>query len=653
LNSIAYYLRIAPDQLLVSLHSTGTEEELARLGSGQELRELLARKGIVHGIDQVALARASECIDKAENLPEPLILAVGTPPVADRDGLQLRFALHPLTLEETDENGQISQVEIFLTPLVHKGEFLTEHSPPVKHQMGKNIFGQILSYPHQRNQVFLPGENVTQDEETRQLIAADTGYPSNTATRKGSDHSLTLSIDRLIRTTSDRMQAQLCLRPAPPGHNLPNKETILHVLTEKHITFGHLPHAVEQCIDLCASEHRPRIAIIALGTLPVKGKDAWLRFEMETGPLPGKVMGNGEIDFRDRNMFIGVNKDQLIALKIPPTPGTAGRDIYGTPIAPLPGKDIAVRTMDDAALDETTGEIRALRSGVLSMVTENSVKVCSRQVVAQDVDYLTGNIISRDAVEIKGSIKTKFKVNALGDVLVGGDVEKGQLRSDSNAVIKGGVIGKLASVHARGDIDVNFVVQGRVLCGNKLILRQHASYSRLHSSGLLLCNPSSRVIASQLVAFGSISTGSVGSDMAPPSLLAAAVSPEQLHRYFELRRTSTTLAEAIDSQQRLIGLHVDSEELAELIADHKASLKQLAHFNMIFEKDGEPQDQGLSHALECTIVAKGKVFAGTEIRIGNSSMVLATTLTDVCFRLRDHIPAGASKRDIITIPNKK
>jgi len=74
---------------------------------------------------------------------------------------------------------------------------------------------------------------------------------------------------------------------------------------------------------------------------------------------------------------------------------------------------------------------------------------------------------------------------------------------------------------------------------------------------------------------------------------------------------------------------------------------------MIFEKNGEPQDQGLSHALECTIIVKSKVFAGTEIRIGNSSMVLATTLTDVCFRLRDHIPAGASKRDIIIIPNKK
>jgi hypothetical protein len=220
-------------------------------------------------------------------------------------------------------------------------------------------------------------------------------------------------------------------------------------------------------------------------------------------------------------------------------------------------------------------------------------------------------------------------------------------------VIKGGVIGKLASVHARGDIDVNFVVQGRVLCGNKLILRQHASYSRLHSSGLLLCNPSSRIIASQLVAFGSISTGSVGSDMAPPSLLAAAVSPEQLHRYFELRRTSAGQAEVVDTLQRHIGLHADSDELEELVADHRASLKQLAHFNMIFDKDREPEDQGLSHALECTIVVKGKVFSGTEIRIGNSSMVLTNTLTDVCFRLRDHIPAGASKRDIIIIPNKK
>ena len=270
------------------------------------------------------------------------------------------------------------------------------------------------------------------------------------------------------------------------------------------------------------------------------------------------------------------------------------------------------------------------------MVTENSVKVCSRQVVAQDVDYETGNIFSRDALEIKGSIKSKFKVNALGDVVVSGDVEKAQLRSDSNVVVKGGLIGKLATIRARGDVDIHFVVHGRILSGGAIVLRQNASYCRLHTTGDLHCSPSSRIISSQLVAARSITAGTIGTDIADPSLLAAAVSPEQLQRFFELRRTVAEQTEAIETRRRRIGQDATCEDFDELIETHKESRKQFDALNLILPEDQKTADHGLSHALECTIFVKGKVFAGTEIRIGNSSMILPMTMSNVSFRLQDH-----------------
>jgi uncharacterized protein (DUF342 family) len=657
-SSPAYFLCVSPDHLCASLHSTGFEDAgsaAVRLGAQEDVRSLLARAGVVHGLNQETIARAEDCVYRALPLTEPLDLARGTPPTAGRKGLLSVHVPTPLRFVETSAEGQTRQVEILLAPLVRVGETIAQTSPPTLAESGRNVFGQETSCPLPTEQTAQPGDNVVLDPETGRLTAAVVGYPSFSVSRRGATEHLALGVDRLIRVSPDRMQAVLHLKPAPSGHDLPSQNSILHMLDDEGIVFGRLPHAVQKALELCVAEQRPQNAIIALGALPVKGKDAWLRFAMEIGPLPGKLMGNGEIDFRERNMFVGVNKDQLIAVKIAPSPGTPGCDIFGEPIAPLPGADIEVRAMDEAILDEATGQIRALRSGVLSMVSENSVKVCSRHVVDNHVDYLTGNIISRDGVDVRGSIKAKFKVNALGDVLVAGDVEKGQLRSDGNVVIKGGVIGRIAAVQARGDVDVAFVVQGRVLSGKTLVLRQHASHCHLHSSGILLCQPSSRIIASHLVASGSIIAGSVGSDMAPPSLLAAAVEPEQLQRYFELQRILADQSEAIEALRRRLGHsgHAeDNEELEELIAEYESNSKQLTRLNLIVAKDRQSAHQALAHAMQCSIVVRGKIFAGTELRIGNSAMTLTASLTDVSFRLRDHVAAGANKRDIIIAPNK-
>ena len=48
---------------------------------------------------------------------------------------------------------------------------------------------------------------------------------------------------------------------------------------------------------------------------------------MDVGPVAGKLMGDGSIDFRERRMFIGVNKGELIATKVLATsPGDLIKD---------------------------------------------------------------------------------------------------------------------------------------------------------------------------------------------------------------------------------------------------------------------------------------------------------------------------------------
>lgn len=652
MSSTTYFLHISPDSLQATLYSGNGQPGDMPLLPEQTLADLLVACQIVHGLDHDALHQAEAARSHNRILEQPVLIAQGTPPKMGQKGLHPRHTPFLLRLESTD-NEQSETQELLLYPLVQAGEILADHGAPSHPETGKNIYGHEASCPYPPEQNIIEGEQTAFDEAGLHLIATVTGYPLLYTTRKAGVDHLHLGIEPLIQLTPDKMQALLCLKPAPPGYRLPDQQDIEQQLDAMKIVYGRLPRAIAQCLVECAEQRRPQMQTIALGVLPIKGKDAWLRFSLDIGPLPGKVMGNGEIDYRERNMFIGVNKDQVIAVRVPPTPGSPGRDVFGTIIAQTMGKDITVRVTDDAAYDQATGEIRAMRAGVLSLVSEGAVKVCSRQVISKDIDYTTGNIISRDALEIRGSIKPKFRVNALGDILIRGNIEKAQVRSDANVVVQTGLIGDYAVIRCRGEVDIQFVERGRIFSGGSILLRKSAYYCRLHCGGNLTSAPNARILASQLVAAGSLVVGSVGSDNAEPSLLAAAVAPEQLQKMFTLRREVAACKESVEALQRRIGPEAESEELEELQQEYDQSRKDLSRLNLITPDTNAASDQGLSHALECTIVVKGTIYAGSEIRLGNSKMILPSTVAQVCFRLREHIAPGAVHRDILTLPHKK
>ena len=654
MNLVFYHIHIPADQLSARLQDTPSSDDDLSISSGEQLHRLLLRHGIVHGLDLTAIDFAQRQIDSGKTLAEPITLAIGTPSAPGYSGLHPYFVSSTRLIDEIDALGQAQQVELQLAPLIHKGEEVAGPGPRTTAQSGMNIYGQEIPCPSPAERIIELGANIARND-SRKLVATVNGYPRYTFTggRSTGYQECRLDIDPLVEATPGHMQAILSLMPPPLGHTLPTHETILQVLDEEGIVFGHLSQAIDQCLERCAREQLPQQEVVAMGIRPLDGVDAYLRFIMEIGPLPGKIMGNGAIDFRDRNMFIGVNKDELIAVKIPPTEGTAGRDVHGTVIDPLPGKDIEVRTINDTVMNEATGEIRALRCGVLSMVTDNSVRVCSHHIVPHDVDFVTGNIISRDAVSIRGSVKPKFKVNALGDIQITGDVEKAAVRSDANVIIKGGVIGTHASVRARGDIDIGFAIRGKTQSFGKTILRKHGFYCRLHAMGDLLCKPSARILSAQLVTYGSLTTGTVGSDIATPSMLAAGIVFEQLDRYFELQRSIVEQLQTIEKLQQRKKSRAERHELEELIEAHRANQKQLACLNLAVPREQETVNTGVTHALSCTITIKGQVFAGTEIRIGNSRMILSATMGNVTFRLQEKAVNKEGLRYILALPTKR
>ncbi len=478
------------------------------------------------------------------------------------------------------------------------------------------------------------GKHTLLSDDKLSIIAAIDGYP--TVSRKSSKDIdlIMVTIIPLITLSEDRMEAVITLYPPPGDTPGPNPELIQEALDFHGVRFGVMSDQLQQLLEQLKEEKLPlKDKPIARGLLPMNGKDSFLRFNIEVGPLPGKLLGNGKIDFRERKMFVGVAEGQVIATRVPPTEGTPGLTVTGEEVPQLPGRDIPINVSDDAVYDEEQGVVIARRSGILSLVNDTSIKVCAKQLIPGNVDYSTGNIESQDAVEIKGTILPGFKVDTHGDLLLGGNVRSANIKCRGNLVIKGGILGKQCKVTVDGDADFSFMEQGRLRVKGKTILRKQAYYSSIMSDGQILGEKSSQVMAGFLMSGGSLVLGNVGSPNAPPALLAAGISPGRYLRYLRIRSRLREI-----EQERLLflqryGMKQNTKQRLSLEEAIETLYQDMCSLNLIPVNDDSSDEQKRDFLNTISITVVGTIFNGTEIQIGNATTTVRYDLRAVRFSL--------------------
>ena len=475
------------------------------------------------------------------------------------------------------------------------------------------------------------GKHTLLSEDKTTLLSEVDGYPVLSQKITPEVGLIAVRMIPLLSLSEDKMQADITL--FPPVVDCPEltAQTLFDILTKKGICIGLEPDNLEELLSRCKHEKVIlRNKTVARGLLPVDGKDSFLRFAIEIGPLPGKTMGNGKIDFRERKMFVGVKKKQIIATRIAATSGTPGINVLGEEVAQTPGKDLPVVISNDTEFDEESGIIRATRRGILSLVNENSIKVCAKQVISGNIDYSTGNIESQDAVEIGGTILPGFKVVTHGDLLLRGNARSATINCHGNLVVKGGIIGKQCDIHVQGDADFNFMEQGKLRTNGKAIIRKQAYYCKVMADGDIHCKENSQIMAAVLMSGGNLSVGNVGSPKSPPSRLAGGVSPDCYLRYLKMQSQLYSI-----EQERLVFLQLHGMKKKTALRESlEESINSLYHemtsLNLI---PGSADNSGLEYIQKTTITVKGTIFSGTELQLGNTTTTIKKNLRSVCFSL--------------------
>jgi len=260
---------------------------------------------------------------------------------------------------------------------------------------------------------------------------------------------------------------------------------------------------------------------LAVGDAPVQSIDVMekLYFD-EQYQNAGQISIDGSIDYKERGTIPSVEKGDLLAEKIPAREGEAGINIFDEIIPPETPKEILLKSGPGTEISEDGLRLYAMVNGYPKKEISGEIVVNEIYIINGDVDYRTGNVKYDKSVNISGSIKNGFKVNAI-DIVVD-EVDGGILHASGDIIVKKGIID--AQVKAKGKIKAGYILRSHVSCFGDIEAVKEISDSEIFSDGRCKLR-SGKVLASSITAKSGAYIKNIGGEKAKRMSIIVGTSP--------------------------------------------------------------------------------------------------------------------------------
>ncbi|ROQ93273.1 DUF342 domain-containing protein [Desulfosoma caldarium] len=364
--------------------------------------------------------------------------------------------------------------------------------------------------------------------EAVSLVCEAPETPPSTETFLSSERLQALEDVFDVVVSSDRLEASLVWSQKPPS-NLTLAE--LRAFIEKR----GICHGITLPSDIVPKIlSRPGVKgsiVVARGDPPTPGRDASIQYHFDTDPLKvGRLRKGGSVDFRDRGEIPVVREGDLLAERIPPTPGTPGTDVFGHPIEPPKPLDIVLRAGKGALRSADGTQVFAARTGRPQISADGKISVHSELEIVGDVDLKTGHVVFDGDVKISGTITAGFRVKAAS--VTASEIHGGKILAEGNVMISGGVIN--ASIHAEGQVKARHLAGSTVCACGDVAVSSSIVDSTVETSESLLA-PTATVLSSQITAAGKMLLLHVGSEKSKACRLVVGEDPILKRKLSSLR----------------------------------------------------------------------------------------------------------------------
>ncbi len=385
-----------------------------------------------------------------------------------------------------------------------------------------------------------------------------------------------------VEITEDRMLAKARFYPPSTNGLLLTKEDIIGALVRAGVKYGLDEEAIAQFMKdrRYCTEY-----VLAKATPAVQGRDAKITYHFNTDPtLKPKTNEDGSVDFHQLDMISHCHKDELLATLVPMDPGKPGIDVYGVIIRPNKVTNRILRHGNKVYLSEDGLQMYSSVDGHVSLI-DNRVFVSDTYEVPADVDASTGDIVYEGNVTIRGNVITGFSVRAKGDIEVNGVVEGAYLESGGQIILKRGMQGMNKGIlKASGNVITKFLENAEVIAGG-YVSTESILHSRVSAKGDVIVGGKRGFVTGGEIHSGTmISVKTAGSQMGTATLLEVGIDPRILEEFRELdKKIAALLADKERLAQAILVFRKKLSTGTPVTSERLENLKQLTQNNILLE----------------------------------------------------------------------
>lgn len=258
-----------------------------------------------------------------------------------------------------------------------------------------------------------------------------------------------------VTISEDGMEAWLTLEK-PEKHFYYREEVLIQYLQEMGVEQGILEETLKGALK---EKEYQRAFLVAEGKPAKNGENGCFEYFFDTD-LQAKPVEkeDGSVDYLNMKLFEVAEEGQLLACYHLATKGENGFTVRNQTLKAVDGKNLPPLKGSGFIYDKESQEYRAKIDGRI-VFKNNNLKV-DPLLIVDEVSYSTGNIRFRGDVLVKDCVRSGMLVEAMGDVMVNGNVEGASISCGGNVLIKRG-----ATADYKGSIKAGGNVSGRFFEG--------------------------------------------------------------------------------------------------------------------------------------------------------------------------------------------
>lgn len=399
------------------------------------------------------------------------------------------------------------------------------------------------------------------------------------------------------------------------GNLPPSISDVLDALAAKKVVYG----IDREAIGRGVARLTPFFA--ARGTAPEAGVDARIekKFDMGEKGRPA-ARAYDRVDYKDMNIFIRAQMGDVLAVRIPETAGTPGKNVLGEDIAPKPGKAIALPQGKNTKI-VNNHELVALIDGQI-VDDGKKISVDPHLVIDSSVDVGTGNVDFAGSVEIKGDVESGFIVKATGDIEIKGMIGGAEVEG-RNVIVHGGIRGmNIGKIRAVEDVSISFVENANISAGRDIFVNDVVLHSEMRAGHHVRVEGRRGVITGGKVGAGeSIRAKIFGNNFYVQTNLNVGVDPNLKHRYDALSKECQEAVKRL-TELRLSLATLKKQPLMSLSPRRREQLAEMTHEQFPLagkikkmQEELEQMQEELEQMKNGSIAASDTIYPGVNATI--------------------------------------